>query len=117
MSSITRVGFCPSCYEKGWPKTNQAFLIANGSDELKSKRAIRNGKRGFVPTMYLLSPEVNGKYYFHTLCSMEGCGTYISEEDGRKFLCLDETRWTPRKEITLNNWNSLVRFTDTGFEI
>jgi len=39
------------------------------------------------------------------------------EEEGKKFLCLDENKWTPRQEITLKNWNALVLFKDTGFEI
>lgn len=118
MPTITRIGYCAACEKAGRPKTKDAFLaIGSTSNELIALRAIRNGKRGFVPTLYLLSAEVDGKYYFHSLCCMCGCGSYSTIEEGKKYLVLDETKWTPRKEITLNNWNALVLFKDTGLEI
>jgi hypothetical protein len=118
MATITRVGFCPECFKEARPKTGQSFLaIGSSSGTFVALRAIRNGRRGFTPHLYLLSNPIGDKYYFHSMCCMCGCGSYLQEEEGKKFLCLDENKWTPRQEITLKNWNALVLFKDTGFEI
>lgn len=118
MTTITRVGFCPECFKEARPKSGQSFLtVGSTSNSFIALRAVRNGKRGFTPHLYLLSKAIDDKFYFHSLCTMCGCGSYLGEEEGKKYLCLDETKWSPRKEITLTNWNALVMFKDTGFEI
>lgn len=114
---ISRVGFCENCFNEGSPKTNQTFLV-NGSThgELKALLALHNGRKGFTPHFYMLRKVVDNKVFYQKLCGV--CGTYNEEaEDGKKYLCIDETKWSNWIRTSLKNWNALVLFKNTGFEI
>jgi hypothetical protein len=115
---ISRCGFCPECFNSGRPKTNQKFLVNGGtSGELKALLALHNGRKGFTPHFYMLRKVVDDKVFYQKLCGV--CGTYeVEEEDGRKYLCINESQWSGWIKTSLTNWNALVlRFKNTGFEI
>ena len=118
MTMVTRLGFCPKCFSEKRPKTNEQFLtIGTTSGVFKPKVALRNGRTGFTPHFYALKKVQGNKVYFQSMCAMEGCGTYLYEEHRKTYLGIDESKWSNWKATSLNNWNSLVTFKDTGFEI
>ena len=115
---ITRLGFCPKCFSKKQPKTSQRFLVVGStSGVLKPLVAIHNGRTGFTPHFYVLKKVQENKVYYQSVCSMEGCGTYLYEENRRTYLAIDESKWSSLKATSLSNWNSLVLFKDTGLVI
>jgi len=117
-TTITRIGFCPDCFAEKRPKTNQKLLLMGSTTgELKAVLAVRNGRTGFVPHLYRLRKVINDKVFYQKVCCI--CGHYQEEdEDGKKYLCLDETKWSGWIKTSLTNWNALVlRWKDTGFEI
>lgn len=114
---ITRIGFCEVCFKEKRAKTNQKLLLlGSSSNALKAVLAIRNGRAGFVPHLYQLRKVMDDKVFYQRVCCI--CGHNQEEtEDGKKWLCLDESQWSTWKKTTLSNWNALVLFKDTGFEI
>lgn len=114
---ICRVGFCEACFQEKRAKTNQKLLLfGTTTNALKVVLAVHNGRAGFVPHLYRLKKVEEQKVYYQRLCTI--CGAYNEEdEDGKKWLCLDEEKWSGWIRTSLSNWNSLVLFKDTGFEI
>lgn len=80
-------------------------------------RAKHNGRAGFTPHLYTFHKQVGDKIYYSTLCCMNGCGTYYYEDNGKHYLAPIEDEWSGWKTMKLSDWNSLVLFKDTGFEI
>ena len=114
---ITRIGFCEVCFKEKRAKTNQnLLLIGSTSNAFVAVRAIRNGRAGFVPHLYRLRKVQESKIFYQKVCCI--CGHFQDEdEDGKKYLYLDESQWSGWIRTSLTNWNSLVTFKDTGFEI
>lgn len=118
MTIITRVGFCEKCFLEKHPKTNQKFLVMGTTcGALKAQLALHNGRTGFTPHLYWLKKVTDNKVFYQRICAMEGCGVYSMEEDNKNWLVIDESKWSSWRATSLNNWNSLVLFKDTGFEI
>lgn len=116
MEAITRVGFCEVCFKEKRAKTNQKLLLMGSTTgELKAVLAIRNGRAGFVPHLYRLRKVEEQKVFYQKVCCI--CGHYQEESDGKKWLVLDEEKWSGWIRTSLTNWNALVLFKDTGFEI
>ena len=114
---VTRIGFCEVCFKEKRAKTNQKLLLlGSSSNALKAVLAIRTGRAGFVPHLYRLRKVLESKVFYQKVCCI--CGHYQGEdEDGKKWLYLDETKWSGWIKTTLTNWNALILFKDTGFEI
>lgn len=114
---ICRIGFCEACFKEKRAKTNQKLLLfGSSSNALKAVLANHNGRTGFVPHLYKLGKVVDDKIFYQRVCCI--CGHYSSEdEDKKKWLCLDETKWSGWIKTSLSNWNCLQRFKDSGFEI
>ena len=90
--------------------------MGSSSNALKAVLAIRNGRAGFVPNLYRLRKVQEDKIFYQKVCCI--CGHYQEEDaDGKKWLCLDEEKWSGWIKTSLANWNALVLFKDTGFEI
>ena len=118
MTMVSRLGYCKKCFEAKQPKTNQSFLvIGSTSGVLKPLVALRNGRTGMTPHFYLLKKVHEQKVYFQSMCAMEGCGTYTYEEHRKTYLGIDESKWSNWKATSLANWNALILFKDSGFEI
>lgn len=118
MTMVTRLGFCEKCFSEKRPKINEQFLtIGSTSGGLKPKVALHNGRTGFTPHFYLLKKVQENKVYYQRMCAMEVCGTYLYEENRKTYLAIDESKWSNWKATSINNWNSLILFKDTGFEI
>jgi hypothetical protein len=114
---ITRIGFCEVCFKEKRAKTNQKLLLLGStSDALKAVLAVRNGRAGFVPHLYRLRKVIDNKVFYQKVCCI--CGHYEEEDDdGKNYLYLDEEKWSGWIKTSLTNWNALVLFKDTGFEI
>ena len=113
---ISRIGFCEVCKKESRPKTGQAFLVmGSSSSKFKACYATHNGRAGFVPFSYRLRKVIDDRVFYQKICSI--CGSYPLEEDGKNYLCMDESLWSGWIKTTLSNWNALVTFKNTGYEI
>lgn len=119
---ITRCGFCPACEKAGRPKTGNAFLIPNRGNcdyDFEIMKALRspNFSRGITPHLYELIKSNGAMYLYRKICGMSAhTSIVVQEPDGLAFY-LNENLWSPTLRITPKNWNALVMFKDTGFEI
>lgn len=117
MTMITRVGYCPICAREQRPKTGQQFIVfGDRSKSFKGVRAVRNGNRGFTPHIYEFHRMIDNTIYFTKTCCMNGCGAYLTTERDRQFIYLDDEK-QEEGYSTIKNWNYLVTFKNTGFEI
>lgn len=117
---LTRLGFCPKCFEAKRPMTGQLFIVHGGtSDKNKGKLARRMGRRGLVPHLYRLKKKFDKKVFYQKICCMEDCGVYViyDEENRMDLITTDKEKWSGWIKTTFNNWNALQMFKDTGFEI
>ena len=114
---ICRLGWCESCFKEKRPRTNQKLLLFGAtSNAFVASRAVHNGRAGFIPHLYQLRKVIEQKVFYQRVCCI--CGFYEEEQpDGKTFLVLDETQWSGWIKTSLSNWNKLVTFKDTGFEI
>lgn len=112
---ITRVGFCPVCNQADRPKTNNSYIVFGArSNSFIGKTALRNAVRGFTPHIYEFNRLIDKVVYYSKTCCMCGCGAYKSKDE--KLIYLDDEK-SEECYTSLNNWNSLVMFKNTGFEI
>lgn len=115
MTMITRVGYCEKCFKEAKPKSGQMFIaFGDCSQSLKGIRAVRNGRRGYTPNIYEFQRLMDKTVYYSKICCMCGCGAYKSKDE--KFIYLDDEK-TEECYTTLDNWNALVLFKDTGLKI
>lgn len=118
MTIISRLGYCPDCAKEKIPKTGQSFLVMGSkSGKLKALIAVRNGRAGFVPFTYRLKKVKENEVFYQRICGMCGCGVVTSKEEEKTFLSFNDEKWSGWIRTSLSNWNSLVMFKDTGFEI
>lgn len=112
MRVITRLGYCERCFNEGRPKTGQNFMVfGTTSNRFKGLKSEGGRSKGLVPHIYKSKFTTKNVVHYKRICCMENCGAYCEEENGRKFLYLDETKWI--NEVTsLSNWNALVEFRD-----
>ena len=119
MTMITRLGYCPNCDKAHRPKTNQLFIVFGATSKTwQGMVALRSALSGFTPHIYefqRLSPDCK-TVYFSKLCSMVGCGTVLSEENGETFVNTIDEKWED-VYMSLKSWNKLCCFKDTGFKI
>lgn len=115
---ITRCGHCPSCEKAGRPLFGQHFIVYGASSsEYWHLIAKRNGKKGFVPTIYKFIKCLGGLVYYQKICTLLDCGSYLAEEDGKIFIYLDEEKWSGVLTMPLKEWNALCGFKNTGLKI
>lgn len=116
---ICRVAFCPKCYAANRPKASQLFLV-HGSfhDQENIRYALKHGVRGFTPHLYeRLGNPINNTVVYRSLCTMHGCGVDIFVTTGNKFDWLfQDSEWVSGT-LPLHQWNALVVFKNTGYEI
>lgn len=115
---ITRCGFCLSCEKAGRPLLGQHFIVyGSSSKDYWHLIAKRNGKKGFVPTIYKFIKCLGGLVYYQKICTLLDCGSYLAKEDGKIFIYLDDEKWSDVLSMSTSDWNSLCQNKDTGFEI
>ena len=114
MSRITRVGFCAHCFKERNPRTGQAFFAQGATETFHIYYAERNGEIGYTPHIYELIKVIGGNVVYRKMCTIENCGLYLDHKTGEFWLY--ESQWQ-RGIMTLNQWNSLVVFKDTGYKI
>ena len=116
--TITRIGYCVQCAGKHKPKTGQSFIVYGGTHHSYSgMNAKRNGKAGYTPHLYEFIKVLGSNVYYQKLCCMNECGTYLVEENKAILVCTDDEKWSAVLSMTLDCWNALVLFKNTGFEI
>ena len=114
---ITRIGFCKKCFSEKRPKSQENFIVFGAtSNSYKGMIAKRNGRKGFTPHLYEYDRLIKGIVYFKKLCCMDKCGTYLTKDKDNVYIYTNDELWTD-EYTTLANWNALVLFKNTGFEI
>lgn len=117
MTMITRVGFCPKCFKEARPKVGNFYIVFGAtSKSYVGMRALNNGRKGFVPTIYELQRLEGKTIYYSKICCMVDCGAYLSNQDGHTFVYLNDDLWVD-EYTTIENWNALCKFKDTGLKI
>ena len=121
---VSRVAFCQQCYDKGRPQDGDMFVVYGG-DSKQTWTYMFEGKEkrsecpflGFTPHFFTVDKLLpNGNFSIIMCCGMEDCGIYFTyDEAGKKngFKTLKASVI----EMTKVEWESLVNFSDTGYEL
>lgn len=121
--TISRIGFCKRCYEKGRPADGDFFtVIGSTSRKLHYHMFDAPLKRseapflGYTPHFYVLEKIEGNKCTVLKACGMEGCCTFWKKDHGggREDF---EVFHVERIEMSLLTYNSLLNFTDSGMKI
>lgn len=117
MTLITRVGFCPDCFKRNRPRTDQMYIVHGTTHDVDVlKYATKIGIRGFTPHIYELEKVIDRTVIYRSICTMHLCGIDIFfHKQGWNFMFRDDM-WK-RGATTIENWNALVQFKRTGYEI
>jgi hypothetical protein len=117
MTMITRVGFCPKCFKEARPKTGDFYITFGATSKTyKAMRALNNGRKGFVPTIYQFQRLEGKTIYYSKICCMVGCGAYLAKQDKQTFVYLNDDLCIDGY-MDIDDWNALVTFKDTGLKI
>lgn len=122
-SILSRVCYCEKCAKAGRPTTKDKILLWGSSHEgffwIDGDRV--SAKRyGFVPHLIvnygdISLPNEKPLYDCEIVCAVLNCGVYIGyDENGVKELKYRNTRI---KIFTHKDFEALINFTDTGYEI
>lgn len=126
---MTRVHFCPSCRKHERPKESDYFALWGGTTEdfyiLQPQYKLYAREYGYTPHLVELvkSKKVNGKMCceYTARCLVHGCGIFIEvANDGdpdNPTVTVYEMGRAHRYIVPLKEWNALVTFKDTGYEL
>jgi hypothetical protein len=108
--------YCHQCFINNRPRYDQK-LVLHGSNRNDNYvyAAVRNGIRGFSPHLVELLQTQNDVIHFRYACSMHYCGITTSKTDtpGRVELTVSWKQGT----MTVKDWNALIDFKHTGYEV
>ena len=113
MTMISRVGFCEHCFHLRKPRTNQVYCVIGATGTYHLYYADRNGVIGFTPHIYDLLKVVGTNVVYRKICVMDSCGLDI---DTTGEFWLEKDHWQ-RGIMTIECWNALQKFKDTGYKI
>lgn len=114
---ITRVGFCPKCFQKAQPKIGNHFIVFGAtSKSLIGMLTVRNGMKGMTPHIYEVQRVVGKVIYYQKICCMVGCGAYLTKVKDKLYVYLDETCYED-EYTSCSNWNALCTFKDPTFQV
>lgn len=109
---ICRCGFCQECFKEGRPHSQDPFLAyGSNNKDYVYRRALGNGIRGFVPTIYKALNILGQNVIINYACSFCDC---VMWDDGQGWRY--EIKWK-RGLLHLEDWNALVTFKDDSYRI
>lgn len=117
---ITRVWYCPFCEKKGRPELDDLFVVIGRTQEkFQVHKAIMHTNRfhkGYTPHLVqiLKYDRLRSTVKISITCAMNHCGLHLEKVDDGYDIYFDKVT---EMEVPLKEWNKIVQFTDTGYEL
>lgn len=116
---LTRTAFCPRCQKVGRPSMGDLYIAYGRTSGvvyvLECEERVKAKNYGFTPHLFILTSKEGSNLVVHKSCGMDGCGIVLYENNNG-----DHEYMVNNSSIismTSKEWNNLVRFTNTGYEL
>ena len=116
MTTLTRCGFCEACYKAHRPTLKDPFAVIGNTGTYHIYLAENANNVGITPHFYRLIKVIGENVVVESLCAMHGCGIHVDTTRPQWIFYFNKEKWQ-RSIITLEQWNSLVKFRDSGYQI
>lgn len=117
MTAISRIMYCPNCYNEGYPRTGELFILWGSRRRyFFIQEAQRKGVRGFTPhILTYIGLDEKGLAKIEVTCGMNGCGVNISQSKTGYNFAIKSKRFM---RLPVPDWNCLQFLKDDPqFEI
>ena len=120
MSTISRVGFCEKCFKKGNPKDGQYYsVVGTNNIYVRIAEKTKGWNTGFVPHFYSIVKVIGQNVIYEKSCGIHECGGHVTiytneNEKETATWTIDETT---RGVMTIEQWNSLVKYKDKSYHL
>ena len=112
---ITRVAFCAECYKANRPQIRDKFVaIGRTRPEPLIHTVEHRVARGFVPHIFQMEIIMGNRVKYFSHCAMNECGIEIKKTKGGYMYEIINDH---EGEMSIDDWNALVLFTDSGFRL
>ncbi len=117
---MTRTGYCENCASHNRPRVDQYYIVYGSTSkrlEARQARIYQSCVRGYVPHVLTKIKEADGAVVYYSSCSMIGCGYTVVQDPE-----FPEKQMFPvlrRQKLVASeaDWNALINFKDTDYEI
>lgn len=116
-SVVSRVHFCPRCYDKPPQKGTKFLLYHSSQNSFLSHRLKSVPVSGFTPHAFeYMGLSEKGLPIACVACLIDGCGM---EMEWNQQSQIWNIRWLHRSyiEMSFSDYNAMQKFTNTGYEI
>ena len=114
MTLITRVGHCENCQKNHKPKFGEPFAVIGQTERFHIYLANKQPPSGFSPFFYRLKKVIGQNVVYERLCGI--CEVTIFQSEPQWSFIFHEDKWQ-RGIMTIEQWNSLILFKDSGYQI
>ena len=117
---LCRTQYCPKCAANSRPYMGDIFVLYGRTSESiftgECQDRVKSRDYGFTPHLLtVLDRDLKNKQVVvQSICAMHGCGITLYETDGNyEFVVNHKSIY----QLSLKQWNDLVKFSDTGYHI